>query len=48
MVMFEYLCAHHFDKTLSIVDAVLKDAGIMKTEVDDIVLVGASTRIPKI
>jgi molecular chaperone DnaK (HSP70) len=45
---FEELCAHHFDKTLSIVDAVLKDAGLMKTDVDDIVLVGGSTRIPKL
>jgi len=30
------------------VDIVLEDAGLKKTEIDEIVLVGGSTRIPKI
>ena len=30
------------------VDTVLDDAGLKKTEIDEIVLVGGSTRIPKI
>jgi heat shock protein 5 len=37
-----------FKKTLKPVEQVLKDAGIKKGEVDDIVLVGGSTRIPKV
>jgi len=30
------------------IDSVLKDAGMKKSEVDEIVLVGGSTRIPKV
>jgi len=37
-----------FRKTLAPVAAVLKDAGLKKTEIDEIVLVGGSTRIPKV
>ena len=37
-----------FKKTLKPVEQVLKDAKLKKTEVDDIVLVGGSTRIPKV
>ncbi|KAJ2508372.1 Heat shock protein ssb1, partial [Coemansia sp. RSA 2049] len=45
---FEELNSAHFQKTIDPVAQVLKDAAVAKTEVDDIVLVGGSTRIPKI
>ena len=45
---FEELCADIFRKTLEPVESVLKDSGMDKASIDDIVLVGGSTRIPKI
>lgn len=45
---FEELCADIFKKTLKPVESVLSDAAMKKSEVDEIVLVGGSTRIPKI
>ena len=45
---FEELCADLFKKTLKPVATVLEDAGMKKTEIDEIVLVGGSTRIPKV
>ena len=45
---FEELCNDLFKGTLKPVDTVLEDAGLKKTEVDEVVLVGGSTRIPKI
>lgn len=45
---FEELCADLFKKTLKPVSQVLEDAGLKKTEIDEVVLVGGSTRIPKI
>ena len=45
---FEELNNDLFKKTLGPVEKVMKDAGLKKTEVDEIVLVGGSTRIPKI
>lgn len=45
---FEELNMDLFKKTLKPVEQVLKDAKVKKNEVDDIVLVGGSTRIPKI
>lgn len=45
---FEELNLDLFKKTLKPVEQVLKDAKVKKTEVDDIVLVGGSTRIPKV
>jgi len=45
---FEELNNDLFKKTLKPVEQVLKDAKLKKTEVDDIVLVGGSTRIPKV
>ncbi|KAF9974100.1 Heat shock protein sks2 [Actinomortierella ambigua] len=45
---FEELNAAHFKKTIDPVGKVLKDAKFNKKEVDEIVLVGGSTRIPKI
>ncbi|KAG1047357.1 hypothetical protein G6F43_010189 [Rhizopus delemar] len=45
---FEELNNDLFRKTLKPVEQVLKDAGLTKDKVDDIVLVGGSTRIPKV
>jgi len=45
---FEELCNDLFKKTLKPVAQVLEDAGMKKTEIDEIVLVGGSTRIPKV
>ena len=45
---FEELNMDLFKKTLKPVEQVLKDAKVKKEEVDDIVLVGGSTRIPKV
>jgi len=45
---FEELNIDLFRKTLKPVEQVLKDAKLKKTDVDDIVLVGGSTRIPKV
>lgn len=45
---FEDLNAALFKSTISPVEQVLKDAAISKGKVDEVVLVGGSTRIPKI
>ncbi len=45
---FEDLCMDLFKATLEPVDKVLKDSKIDKKRVDEIILVGGSTRIPKI
>ncbi|KAI5290356.1 ATPase with role in protein import into the ER, partial [Ascosphaera atra] len=45
---FEELNMDLFKRTLKPVEQVLKDAKVKKSEVDDIVLVGGSTRIPKV
>merc|ERR1711871_1381141 len=45
---FEELNNDLFKKTLGPVGKVMSDAGLKKSEVDEIVLVGGSTRIPKV
>ncbi|EKX46256.1 heat shock protein 70 [Guillardia theta CCMP2712] len=45
---FEELCADLFRATMDPVDRVLRDAKISKGQVNEIVLVGGSTRIPKV
>lgn len=45
---FENMCDHYFRDCLDTVDKVIVDAKIDKSDVDEIVLVGGSTRIPKI
>ncbi|GAA5898609.1 Hsp70 family ATPase KAR2 [Sporobolomyces salmoneus] len=45
---FEELNMDLFRKTMKPVEQVLKDAGVKKEAVDDIVLVGGSTRIPRV
>ncbi|KAG0032130.1 ATPase with role in protein import into the ER [Podila clonocystis] len=45
---FEELNMDLFRKTIKPVEQVLKDAGLEKSDIQDIVLVGGSTRIPKV
>jgi L1 cell adhesion molecule like protein len=45
---FEDLCAGHFRQCMEPVNKVLADSGLSKQDIDDVVLVGGSTRIPKI
>jgi L1 cell adhesion molecule like protein len=45
---FESLCMSFFKKALDPLDTVLKDAKMSKGDIDEIVLVGGTTRIPKI
>ncbi|KAI3596980.1 heat shock protein [Moniliophthora roreri] len=45
---FEALNMDLFRKTMKPVERVLKDAGVSKDEVDEIVLIGGSTRIPRV
>ncbi|KAK9674614.1 ATPase with role in protein import into the ER [Basidiobolus ranarum] len=45
---FEELNNDLFKKTIKPVEQVLKDAGLSKSDIHDVVLVGGSTRIPKV
>ena len=45
---FEELCSDFFRKTMEPVEKVLRDAKVSKAQVDEVVLVGGSTRIPKV
>lgn len=45
---FEDLCMDYFRKCMEPVEKVLKDAKMAKSDVDEVVLVGGSTRIPKV
>merc|ERR1711998_813242 len=45
---FEELCMDLFKKTLTPVEKVLEDSSLKKSQVDELVLVGGSTRIPKV
>mmetsp|Transcript_1448 Transcript_1448/g.3585 ORF Transcript_1448/g.3585 Transcript_1448/m.3585 type:complete len:661 (+) Transcript_1448:192-2174(+) len=45
---FEELCLDLFKKTLGPVEKVIEDSELKKSEIDEIVLVGGSTRIPKV
>merc|ERR1712209_398598 len=45
---FEELCSDLFKNTLEPVEKALRDAKLDKASIDDIVLVGGSTRIPKV
>ncbi|KAK3811777.1 MAG: heat shock protein 70 [Benniella sp.] len=46
--LFEELNSSYFLKTINHVKKVLKDAKYTKRDIDDVVLVGGSTRIPKV
>jgi len=45
---FEQLCDDLIQRTLRPCEAAFKDAGYAKTDIDEVILVGGSTRIPKI
>ncbi|MCX7736590.1 MAG: molecular chaperone DnaK [Candidatus Kapabacteria bacterium] len=45
---FESLCADLFEKTLGPVEKALSDAKLSPSQIDEVILVGGSTRIPKI
>jgi L1 cell adhesion molecule like protein len=45
---FQDLCKDYFENTLVPVEKVLRDSKMSKSQVDDVVLVGGSTRIPRI
>ena len=45
---FEHLCHDLFSATFESVKECLEDAKMNKSEIDDVVLVGGSTRIPKV
>lgn len=45
---FESLCMDLFEKTLGPVERALKDAKLTPSQIDEVILVGGSTRIPKI
>lgn len=46
--LFEELCSDLFQDTLEPVQQALDDAKIQKSDIEDIILIGGSTRIPKI
>lgn len=45
---FEQLCDEAFRRTMKPLDQVMKDAGLAKSQIDEIIMVGGSTRVPKI
>ena len=45
---FESLCSDLFERTLGPVEQAIKDAGVTPQDIDEVILVGGSTRIPKI
>lgn len=45
---FENLCSDFFNQCLGPVDQVLRDSKLSKSDIHDVVLVGGSTRIPKV
>ena len=47
-IEFEELCKNYFEMCFPCIDQALKDAILKKEQIDDIVLVGGSSRIPKI
>ena len=47
-IEFENMCEEYFRKCITILKEALKDAKIRSYQIDEIVLIGGSTRIPKI
>jgi L1 cell adhesion molecule like protein len=45
---FEDLCLDLFEETLDTVKEVLASSGLQKQQIDDVILVGGSTRIPRV
>ncbi|XP_052132277.1 heat shock 70 kDa protein-like [Frankliniella occidentalis] len=46
--LFEDLCAELFKKTIKVSEEVLAEANVTRAQVQEVVLVGGSTRIPKV
>ncbi|HEU4403579.1 MAG TPA: molecular chaperone DnaK, partial [Candidatus Polarisedimenticolia bacterium] len=46
--VFERLANHLFERSIPPVEQALKDAGLKPSDIDEVVLVGGSTRIPRI
>ena len=46
--LFEELCKEHFNKLMPIVEKSIKDGKLTKDKINEIILVGGSTRMPKI
>ncbi len=44
----EQLAAHVFERTMGPCERALKDAGVSKSDIDEVILVGGSTRIPRV
>ena len=45
---FEFLCQKYFDKCFNCINEALKDSRLKKEQIDEVILVGGSSRIPKI
>ncbi|KAI5165285.1 heat shock 70kDa protein 1/8 [Nematocida sp. ERTm5] len=45
---FEVLCKVFFDKLMPCVEKTISDAKLSKSDIDEVILVGGSTRIPKV
>ncbi len=45
---FESLIEDLIDETITKIDSVIKDAGLSKSDISEVVMVGGSTRIPKV
>jgi heat shock protein 1/8 len=45
---FEQLCDELFRRCIKPLDQVLKDAGLAKAQIDEVIMVGGSTRVPRI
>ncbi|KAI5180062.1 heat shock 70kDa protein 1/2/6/8 [Nematocida sp. AWRm80] len=46
--MFEMICKKYFDLLMPCVEKTLLDSKLEKSEIDEVILVGGSTRIPKV
>lgn len=46
--LFEQICMNMFLKTIPLIRKILRDSGFSKSQIHDVVLVGGSSRIPKI
>ena len=45
---YESLCEKYFKKCITCLEKTIKESGISKDKIDNVLIVGGSTRIPKI
>lgn len=45
---FEAICECYFERCMPIVKKVLEDANLDKSKIDEVILVGGSSRIPRV